>query len=262
MREKRARVREPNIFRQYGTATAKRLVPVAFRVSILGALGALVLMAGSASAVALDPAPSPAGASVGPLVRRIGAAYAEESHGVIGFRSHALVQTSPRFVRPDQVDDAWIVDVDGRAVQVRGGVATGPAATGAAVHQPYDARYAGEYRFVSAPCTGCAAGSVAVAYDTDAHDVAHGRGVMVVDERTARVLRMTVTPFVVPRPASTGSLTTTWGGTTAGWFPVATDGTFNGRIGPFPGHATLTQRFTGYKRYSDLASAERDAGTP
>ena len=104
-------------------------------------------------------------------------------------------------------------------------------------------------------------GSVAIAYDTDSRDAAHGRGIIVVDEHTARVLRLTVAPFVVPRPASAGTLTTTWGATPAGWFPVATDGTFSAHFGPFGGHATLTQRYTAYKRYPDVASAERDAAT-
>ncbi len=177
---------------------------------------------------------------------------------MIAFRSHAVVRTSPHFARPDQVDDAWIVDIDGRAVHVRGGDAAGPSATEAMVHQPYDARYVGEYRYALAPCAACAAGSVTVAYDSDAHDAAHGRGVIVVDERTARVVRVTATPFVVPRPASSGTVTTTWGPTAAGWFPVATDGTFSAHFGPFGGHATLTQRYTGYKRYPDVRTAERD----
>jgi hypothetical protein len=56
-------------------------------------------------------------------------------------------------------------------------------------------------------------------------------------------------------------VTTTWGPTPVGWLPVATDGTFTGRIGPFGGHAVLRQQFTGYKRYPDLAAAERDAPT-
>jgi hypothetical protein len=213
-------------------------------------------------AYAADTPPSTSAASAAQLVRRVGAAYADESRGVIGFRSHAVVRTSPRFIRPDQVDDAWIVDIDGRAARVRGGDPTGPAATGAAVHQPYDVRYADEYRYALAPCTGCMAGSIAVVYDTDTHDAAHGRGVIVVDERTARVLRLTAEPYVVPRPATSGTVTTTWGPTPAGWFPVTTDGSFSGHLGPFGGHAVLTQQYTGYKRYPDVATAERDAPAP
>jgi hypothetical protein len=213
----------------------------------------------------VSEAEQPAVASPGlvaSLVRRVGATFAAESHGVIAFRSHAVVRTSPHFVRADQVDDAWIVDLDGRAVHIRSGDATGPATTEAGIHQPYDARYTSEYRYAFAPCGECTAGSVAVAYDSDAHDGAHGRGVMVVDERTARVVRVTAQPFVVPRPATAGTLTTTWGATAAGWLPIAADGSFTGRIGPFGGHATLTQAFTGYKRYPDIASAERAGVSP
>jgi hypothetical protein len=232
---------------------------VAVTRTLARVLIALSLAPVGASAYASPPAPSAAQAAA--LVQRVGAAFAEESRGVIGFRSHAVVRTSPHFIRSDQIDDAWIVDVDGRAVRVRGGDATGPAATAAAVHQPYDARYAGEYRYALAPCIGCAAGSVAVAYDTDAHDAAHGRGVIVIEERTARVLRLTAEPYVVPRPASSGMVTTTWGPTPVGWFPVSTDGTFSGHVGPFGGHATLTQQYSGYRRYPDVATAERDAAT-
>lgn len=205
---------------------------------------------------------APAASTPADLVQRAAALFASTSRGVIAFRSHAVVRTSPHFVRPDQVDDALIVDLDGRAVHVRGGDAAGPAATEAAVHQPYDARFVGEYRYTLASCTGCAAGSVAVAYDSDAHDAAHGRGVIVVDARTARVMRVTVQPFVVPKPATAGTITTTWGTTTAGWLPVTADGTFSGHIGPFGGHATLTQAFTEYKRYPDVASAERAVTSP
>ena len=225
------------------------------------ALCTLLLVPAVAAASAAEPPPSTSAVQAATLVRRAGATFADESRGVIAFRSHAVVRTSPRFVRPDQIDDAWVIDLDGRAVHVRGGDAAGPAATEAVVHQPYDARYASEYRYAPTPCTDCAAGTLAVAYDTDAHDAAHGRGLMIIEERTARVLRVTAAPFVVPRPASTGTLTTTWGPTPAGWLPVSADGTFSGHIGPFGGHATLTQRFTGYKRYPDVASAERDPGT-
>jgi len=198
-------------------------------------------------------------APAGQLVQRAAAVFAATSRGVIAFRSQAVVVTSPHFARPDQIDDVRIVDVDGRAVQVRGGDSGGPAASEAAVHQPYDARYAAEFRYALAPCPGCVAGNVAIAYDTDAHDAAHGRGIIVLDEKTARIVRVIAQPFVVPRPASTGTITTTWGATPAGWLPVAATGTFTGRIGPFGGHATLAQQFTGYRRYPDLATAERNA---
>jgi hypothetical protein len=221
-------------------------------------VAALLWAAAGSGTDAADLPPASSNVQTAALVRRIGAVFAEESRGVVGFRSHALVQTSPHFARPDQIDEAWVVDVDGRAVNVRGGDAAGPAAAEAAVHQPFDPRYVAEYRFLPAPCTGCAAGSVALAYDTDAHDVAHGHGLIVIDERSARVLRVTVQPFVVPRPARDGTITTTWGSTAAGWLPVAATGTFSGRIGPFGGHATLTQRFTDHKRYADLAAAQND----
>jgi hypothetical protein len=103
---------------------------------------------------------------------------------------------------------------------------------------------------------------MAVAHDSDAHDAAHSRGVMVVDERTARVMRITAQPFVMPRSATAGTITTTWGATAAGWFPIAADGSFSGHIGPFGGRATLTQAFTAYKRYPDVVSAERAGASP
>lgn len=205
---------------------------------------------------------APATSAPADIVQRAAALFASASRGVIAFRSHAVVRTSPHFARPDQTDDAVIVDLDGHATSVRGRDAAGPSATEAAIHQPYDVRYLGEYRYAPAPCTGCVPGSIAIAYDTDVHDAAHGRGVMVLDERTARVLRVTAQPFVVPRPATTGTITTTWGTTAAGWFPVSAEGTFSGRIGPFGGHATLTQAFTAYKRYPDVASAERAEAVP
>jgi hypothetical protein len=91
------------------------------------ALCALLLIATAGVASAAEPLPSTSAAQAATLVRRVGAVFAEESRGVIAFRSHAIVRTSPHFVRPDQIDDAWIVDLDGRAVHVRSGDATGPA---------------------------------------------------------------------------------------------------------------------------------------
>jgi hypothetical protein len=204
------------------------------------------LYAGAAAPAADAPA----------VVHRVAEAFAEQSRGVVGFHTHVAVRTIERVVPHDQADDAWFVYEDGHVVR-SGGDPNGPAAAEAAAHQPYDVRYLSEYTYAPTACVGCAAGTVAIAYVGAPHDALHARGVLVIDTHLARIVRSTTQPYVVPRPGRSGSLTTTWGATDAGWFPVATDGSFAGRIGPFGGRATLTQRFTGYKRFHDVATAER-----
>jgi hypothetical protein len=223
----------------------------AFAVAIV-TLACVPLCAGAASAAGTAAAPADAAG----VVQRVAEAYAEQSRGVVGFHTHVAVRTVERVVPHDQTDEAWFVYEDGRVVRSAGDP-NGPAAAEAAAHQPYDVRYLGEYAYASAACAGCAAGTVAIAYTGAPHDALHARGVLVIDTRLARIVRSTTQPYVVPRPGRSGSLTTTWGATDAGWFPVATDGTFAGRVGPFSGRATLTQRFSGYKRFHDVAAAER-----
>ena len=190
-------------------------------------------------------------------MQRVDAVYARETQGVIAFRSHSSLRSSARIVQPDRVGDAHIVLLDGRVARIRGAAANDPAATESAAHQPYDGRYGSEYRLSPAPCADCTAGTVAIAYDALSHDALHAHGIVVIDTGTARVVRTTTIPYVVPAPARSGSLATTWGPTPAGWLPLSTTGTFSGRVGPFSGHATLTQTFDEYIRYANLAAALR-----
>ncbi|MDB5027763.1 MAG: hypothetical protein JWO66_1452 [Candidatus Eremiobacteraeota bacterium] len=194
-------------------------------------------------------------AAVPDVVARAAAAFADTSHGVIVFRSHAVVN---RPLQRAEVDDAAFVFVDGRKVSSSAANPGGPASAEAVAHQPYDPRYVAEYRYASTACVApCPSGAIAVSFDAVARDAMHGHGVMVVDPVTAHILRTTTIPYVVPSPARSGTLVTTWGATPAGWFPIATTGTFIGQIGPFRGHATLTQTFTGYARYPSVAAAQK-----
>lgn len=219
-------------------------------VALLAICSARVMVA-AASQTAAVSVPDPTA-----LVERGAAAFAEQRRGVFGFRSHAMVRSAERILPHDQVEDAWFVFSDGRLVR-SGGTPGGPASAETAAHQPYDARHVGEYRFVPAACARCAPGTVAIAYDSVTHDAVHGRGQLTIDPQTARILMQTTQPFVVPKPARTGSLATTWAETPAGWYPVSTVGTFIGRVGPLSARATLTQQFTNYRRFAEVTLTER-----
>ena len=227
------------------------------------AAGCIALLA-FASSRAIAAAPVRAAAVPVPdataLIKRVAATFAEQARGVFGFRSHATVRSAERILPHDQVEDAWFVFSDGRLVK-SGGTPGGPASAETAAHQPYDVRYVGEYRFASTACARCAPGTVAIAYDSPVHDAVHGRGQLTIDAQTARILTQTTQPFVVPKPARTGSLATTWAETPAGWYPVSTVGTFIGRVGPLSARATLTQQFTNYRRYAEVILAERALDT-
>lgn len=231
--------------------------------SSVGAVTLVVLAIGSASATA---APSPQTAAVSApdataLIQRVAATFAEQRRGVFGFRSHATVRSAERVLPHDQVEDAWFVFSDGRLVK-SGGTPGGPASAETAAHQPFDARYLGEYRFVPTACVRCAPGAVAIAYDSGAHDAVHGRGQLTIDPQTARILVQTTQPFVVPKPARSGWLTTIWGETPAGWYPLSTSGTFIGRVGPISARATLSQQFSNYRRFVEVGLAERALDHP
>jgi len=192
------------------------------------------------------------------LARRVADAYAEMTAGVIGLRSESRLVVPGMGARPS-TERAWYVYVDGAVVETGSGDGT-IGAMEAQMHQPYQRRYVNEYSYAFAPCPGCAPGEVAIAYETAAHDVRHGSGTMVVDPTRRRVVRADISQYVVPHPARSGLVSLAWGAIADAWLPLSATGAFVGRVGPFGGTARLTQTFTEYRRYPDVASAERGLG--
>ena len=184
-------------------------------------------------------------------MRRVAATYSHEVAGVVAVRSHSELTIAAPVFRRHIVDDGWFVFADGvlAATSHKSDPRQPP------LHDPYRERYLGEYTFHSVACTTCASGSSAIAYDSQAHDVAHAHGTLVVDEATARITSSSETPYKLPWPTKSGSLDARWGEAADGWFPLQIDGAFVGNIGPFVGHARYAQVLSAYDRYPSVASA-------
>jgi hypothetical protein len=184
-------------------------------------------------------------------MRRVAATYASDVAGVIGVRSHSeLTITAPVF-RRHILDDGWYVFADGvlAATSHKSDPRQPP------LHDPYRERYLAEYSFHVVACATCAAGTIAIAYDSRKRDVAHAYGMLVVDEATARITSSSETPYKLPWPTKSGSLEARWGAAADGWFPLQIDGAFVGNIGPFVGHARYAQALSPYDRYPNVATA-------
>jgi|GEM_PF-1846712 len=220
--------------------------------------------AGSALPAAAEP-PGPGGVpagDAGALMGRVAAVYARATRGTIGVRSSSVLTIEAPLFHKRIARDSWFVFADG--VLVRSDTPLDPRRP--PLHDPYDPRYVGEYRFTFAPCPACAPGAVAVTYDARAHDRAHASGTLTVDEATARIVRDTERPYALPWPTREGALEATWGGDETGWFPLTIAGDFVGRIGPFTGRAHYAQTLSHYARFADaeaaVAALDGRAGAP
>ena len=228
---------------------------VRFSFNVTGRLAGLALgglvAAAPLSSGASDAREVYADTAATALMRRVAATYSHDVTGVVAVRSHSELTIAAPVFRRHIVDDGWFVFADGvlAATSHKSDPRQPP------LHDPYRERYLGEYTFHSVACTTCAPGSSAIAYESEAHDVAHAHGTLVVDEATARITSSSETPYKLPWPTKSGSLDARWGDAKGGWFPLEIDGAFVGNIGPFVGHARYAQVLSAYDRYPTVATA-------
>ena len=189
-----------------------------------------------------------------PLMRRVAAAYTRDVAGVVAVRSHSDLRIAAPLFGRHIVDDDWYVYRDGTLAATSH--KTDPRQP--PLHDPYRERYLDEYTFRHVRCATCAPGTAAIAYESDAHDVAHAHGTFVVDDETAHIVSGSETPYALPWPTKSGELDAEWAESAKGWFPVKIVGAFVGRIGPFVGRAQYAQEITTIDRYANVETASAE----
>jgi hypothetical protein len=121
--------------------------------------------------------------------------------------------------------------------------------------EPYDPRYAEEYRVTAGKCDGCAGGVAAVAFESDTRDAQHGFGTMQIDG-AGHVLTETYTPYVLHEHANTASIVETSDEAIPGlWAVNHTEERYKGRVAMIPGSAVLQTVRDRYRRFARLDEA-------
>ncbi len=185
------------------------------------------------------------------LMERVAVAYALDVAGVLAVRSHSdLTIKAPIFGR-HITDDNWYVFENGNltASSHRSDPRQPP------LRDPYRATYLPEYTYQLTPCTTCAPGTSAIAYESKFRDVAHAHGTFIVNTATAHIISGSETPYKLPWPTKSGELNSVWANSSGGWFPVKVDGAFVGNIGPFVGRAFYAQSNTTIERFRSVSAA-------
>lgn len=214
-------------------------------------------------------APAPEGLA---LARSVAAAYASEIHGVRTFAVTTRTEISGGFVHRTDFSETAYVDQDGVAVRKRvlRSVENGKVADAAALaklsatvdgplsryglHSPGDPRMLTEYRYAAPRETPA---GVELAFESDAHDQAHGSGTMLLDPARTRILQITFKPNVLPEHATSATLTIDFGTVMEGrWDVVKITRSFAGRYGIFTGRATATSLYELYRPYGTANAAE------
>ena len=121
--------------------------------------------------------------------------------------------------------------------------------------EPYDRRFIAEYTYDQPKaCTACPPGTLAVNFASSIRDAQHGSGTMWIEATTARVVRLTYVPNVLPPHATFGTVTEFGGNAMSGtWYVVRIEGTYLGRAFMFKGTGTFTGVFDHFRRFSTVA---------
>ncbi len=212
------------------------------------------------------------------IVLRASVTFATGMRGVVGVQRHFTteLQSGP-FAHGEQSDSGQLMQ-DGRFAKiayyriVRDDRAFSPsqiqkredetnedwAAGRVFFKEPYDPQYNKDYIFGAPPagCSLCAPGTQAVTFTSPIHDSQHGSGVMYIDT-SARVVKLTYTPYVLPPHASSGSVTEIGGQALNDlWCVVRIDETYQGRAFLLSGRATFRGVFDHFRRFPSLGSGK------
>jgi len=237
--------------------------PDGMRLRFLTATLPYALLSSGAVAAAV-PAASPSPSVPSALMARVIAATAQAQRGLVGFETDSHLDAHAGFFRRDQEERRWFVLSGG--IALRTGLRLGSDAPfGKAAeeqkHEPWGA-YGNEYHFSAATCGHCAAGTLAIAFESDLHDRLHGHGTLLVEPDRARVVHETFIPYVLPGVARSALIDIEFGTTPVGWLPRSLHGDFSGRMGPFAGSAQLRETFEDYRRFASVDEAVTALGAP
>ena len=227
------------------------------------------------AACATATAPALADQTVPQQVRDAVKTLAAQRHGALAFQRHYVYdQRAPG--RNELVKSEFdVVRDDGRVVAVKLYRRTkdGDAATPDDIAKRQaeldkelpDEDYAppivesalADYTFgAQAPCDNCSDDVVAIPFTSRKRDDDHGDGIVYVDERNHRFVRLRFHPSALPKDADSGEIEITFGRALADlWDVVAEKQTYTGHLLFIHGGATITIVQNGYRRFDSLEAA-------
>jgi len=209
------------------------------------------------------------------IVQRVIAVYETNVRGVIGMQRHFSTLIDAGVAKHSEVSESAILFKDGvfeqlhyyRVIEDGKEFSTaqlsdrdkqstdGWSAGKVFFKEPYDRRFAADYAFAAvSPCADCAAGTVAIKFESTKHDSQHGAGTMWIDAANARVVKLTYAPYVYPPHATSGTITETSGAALPNlWYVVRIDQAFTGHMFVLHGTATFTGLFDHFERFGSVA---------
>jgi hypothetical protein len=247
-------------------------VKISHRPGLFAATAALVLIGAGAQR-------TQAGApGVPSIVVRASTAFSTAMRGVVGMQRHFTTEVNGGVVKHGEQSDSGQLMQDARFVKiayyrvVRDGHPFSPsqiqqrntetnndwAAGKVFFKEPYDHQYMSDYSFEQpqAGCSACPAGTQAVSFASTIHDAQHGSGVMYIN-KSAQVVKLTYSAYVLPPHASSGSVTETGGHALPGlWYVVRIDQTYRGHAFVMTGTGTFTGIFDHFRRFPSPGAGE------
>lgn len=213
------------------------------------------------------------------LVERATAKYAANVRGVIGMQRHfSTVLHSGSIHHTEESDSGLLMNGgsyvkikyyriadDGRAFTLseidRRDKQTNQDWTVGKIFfkEPYDRRFVRDYQFQEPQaCTACPPGVVAVNFASAVQDTQHGVGTMWIDASSARVVRLTYIPNVLPPHATFGTVTEIGGQAMPNvWYVVRIEGTYKGQAFIVKGTGTFTGTFDHFRRFTTLRAGAK-----
>ncbi len=211
--------------------------------------------------------------SAPPIILRAGANYRAELHGFVGMQRHFNTTISGAIHHTEQSDSGQIL-LNGAYAGIKyySILEDGEQFSAAKLAQrdsttnkdwsagkvffkePYDPRYFGDYQFAGAKDGG---GQTAVQFSSSIHDSQHGAGTVWIDDRTAHVVKLTYSPYVLPPHATSGTVTEIGGQALPKlWYVVRIDESYQGKVFVLHGSGVFTGTFNHFRRFPNLQSAQ------
>lgn len=223
---------------------------------------------------AASATPAPAQPSAAEAVAAAVRVLAAERHGVIAFRLRYDYREYGPAHNKTVVEDSLRLQDNGVLVRVRllSSVSNGNAASHDDLARkqgqldkhlpdedyrlPLQSEALRDYRFAYADsgCSGCPAGTVAIAFTSLVRDDGHADGTLAIDSGSHHVLRLEYRPSVFPGHVDSGTIVTLFGRVLPDlWDVVETKQHYTGHLLFMHGGADIDQVYTGYERFGSLA---------
>jgi hypothetical protein len=131
-------------------------------------------------------------------------------------------------------------------------------APGEDIEVPLSSDALSDYRVASAPCTGCAPGSVAFSFTSLKRDANHSDGLYIIDGRTDRLTQIVCHPAILPKDADSGTMTVTFGRVTPNlWSIVEARQHWTGHVLFIHGSRDTVATYSNYRRFSSADQAHK-----